>query len=223
MKYTLFLTFLFLFQSSQFHAQNELDNIDKLIDKMCFNFEANKELDDSLRLAILNQKFIIPFLDQYSESEQSDKEMLLFYRFQKQCEIFKEFILRIDPPKTDSWVSLTSKPKITISRDEIKKIKKIKRFYYIENSGEKTEVSIKKKYWIESFPDGTYSKLYFKWTENNKFELKFIESNNDIRKYFSSQGEVYNYEVISKEDNYYWIYIDSQKKSETLKFKLFIE
>jgi hypothetical protein len=36
---------------------------------MCVSFNINKNLSDSLRLLILNEKFILPYLNQFAESK----------------------------------------------------------------------------------------------------------------------------------------------------------
>ena len=212
---------LFLFISVFSFAQNE--NIESLTDKMCSNFRENIYLNDSVRIKTLNEKFIIPYLSKFSEKEQKKIIDNLYFRFQKNCQDFREYLYRVAPPQNDDWKKLESRPEITITDGEIALFKKTKNFYYFEYEGEKTIVNTNNKYWIETFADKTNSKLYFNWASRNGFELEFIESNNISRKNFSKKGDKYLYEVISKEDNYYWILAEIPGQSELLKFKLFDE
>ena len=59
--------------------------------------------------------------------------------------------------------------------------------------------------------------------KRNRFELEFIESNNVNRKSFSKKGEKYLYQVLSKENNYYWIMVEIPGQNRLVKFKLFAE
>jgi hypothetical protein len=209
----------FLFISVFILAQNE--NIDSLTNKMCSNFKQTIHLSDSARIKILNDEFIIPYLDKFSEKDREKTIDNLYFRFQKNCQNFREYLYRVDPPQKDDWIKLDSRPEIKITDSEIALLKKIKNLYYYEYEGEKTTVNTSNKYWIETFADGTNSKLYFNWLSRNKFELEFIESNNLGRKNFSKKGDKYIYEVVSKEKDYFWILVTIPGQAEILMFKLF--
>ena len=204
-------------------AQNLSDKSDEMIDKMCSDFKSTENLNDSLRIGSLNEKFIFPYLNQFPESERESKIDFIYFRFQKRCEYFRDYLQKVDPPKDDNWVRLTEKPKITVSENEIKEFKAHKDFYYFEYAGEKTLVKTDKKYWTETFSDNTNSKLFFKWVDKNEFELEFIESTNNTRKNFSKKGDKYVYKIINKENGYYWILCEIPGQSEILKFKLFVD
>lgn len=214
--------FLLIF-STNFLAQDHRDNSDRMIDEMCKDFKSTEKMNDSLRIESLNEKFVFPYLQQFSDSERDKKVDYLYLRFQKRCEDFREYLQKVDPPKGENWVRLNEKPNIIISDKEIKNFKSINDFYYFEYAGEKTLVKTNKMHWIETFSDGTNSKLFYKWIEKNKFELEFIDSTNRTRKNFSKKGDKYIYQIISKQDNYYWILCEIPGQSEILKFKLFIQ
>ncbi|QQQ28504.1 hypothetical protein [Chryseobacterium indoltheticum] len=205
------------------NAQNELDKTDKIIDEMCLNFKSTENLNDSLRIESLTQKFILPYLGQFSDSDYENKMENLYFRFQKRCEYFRDYLQRISPPQGENWMKLNARPEIKVSDKEINQFKNNSNFYYFEYSGEKTLVNTDKKYWTEIFEDGTSSKLLYTWIGKNKFELEFIESNNNTRKNFSKKGDKYFYEIINKESNYYWVIVEIPGQSEILKFKLFNE
>ncbi len=197
-------------------------NIDILTDEMCLSFKNNERLSDSVRITILNEKFIIPYLNQFSEAEKPSIIDQLYFRFQKNCKEFVDYLYRIDPPKKDDWKKLDSRPDIVITEKELDDFKNQHNFYYFEWEGEKTTVEISKKYWTETFADQTKSKLYFKWVSRNQFELEFIESNNAGRKNFSKKGDKYFYEIVSKENDYYWILVTIPGQQQLLMFKLFL-
>ncbi len=209
----------FLFVSVFSFAQNE--SIDNLTNEMCLSFKNNESLSDSVRITILNEKFIFPYLNQFPEAEKEHIIDNLYYRFQKNCKEFVDYLYRIDPPKKDDWKKLTTRPEIKVTNRDLAFLKSRHNFYYFEWGGKKTTVKITNKYWTETFSDGTYSKLYFRWLTNNQFELEFIESNNNGRKNFSKPGEKYFYEIVSKENNYYWILVTVPEQPQLLMFKLF--
>ncbi|RLJ34064.1 hypothetical protein CLU97_3557 [Chryseobacterium sp. 7] len=211
-----------LLLSTFLYAQNLSDTTDQMIDKMCLDLKKNETLSDSLKIESINQKFILPYLAQFPDSEHEDKFNHIYFRLQKRCQHFKEFLQRTDPIKNDSWIRLDTRPNITISESEINNFKNNNQFYYLEyDGGEKIIVKTDKNFWIETFVDGTNSKLHYKWIGKNKFELEFIESNNTIRKNFSKKGDRYIYQIINKEDNFYWILVESP--NEIVKFKLFVK
>lgn len=203
-------------------AQNHSDTTDQMIDKICSDLKQNESMSDSLKIKNISQKFIHPYLAQFSDSERQEKFNHLYFRLQNRCQSFKDYLQRIDPIKSDNWARLNTLPDITVSESEIKNFKNSSKFYYLEYDGDqKTIVKTDKNFWIETFTDGTYSKLSYKWISKNKFELEFIESNNNGRKNFSKKGDRYIYQIINKENNFYWILVETS--DEIIKFKLFVE
>jgi len=218
------LTFIItILLSTILTAQNQSDNTDKMIDGMCLDFKQNENLNDSLKFESLNKKFILSYLAQFPDSERENKIDYLYFQFQKRCAHFRDYLQRTDPPKNDNWVRMNVRPTITVSENEMNQFKKNTDFYYFEyDGGEKTIVKTDKSFWKETFADRTSSKLYYKWISKNKFELEFIESNNNSRKNFSKKGDQYIYEIISKENNFYWVFVEVPDQSEMVKFKLFV-
>lgn len=68
--------------------------------------------------------------------------------------------------------------------------------FYVESFGDTTRAAFENGVYKESFPDGSFSRLNFKWTEGCRFELEFVESNHYVKKDFSKPGEIYKYQVI---------------------------
>ncbi|RZJ39151.1 MAG: hypothetical protein EOO18_01600 [Chryseobacterium sp.] len=140
------------------------------------------------------------------------------------CEEFRALLSKANTQKNnENWVTVNKKPAININEKDLQLLKKSTDFYYFEASGKKVFVKTDNKYWTETFDDKTNSILYYKWLSANRFELEFIESNNVNRKSFSKKGEKYLYEVLSKENNYYWIMFEIPGQNRLVKFKLFAE
>jgi hypothetical protein len=57
--------------------------------------------------------------------------------------------------------------------------------------------------WQDRFTDGTYSKCNYDWQNDTEFNLIFLKSNNESRLNVSYKGDIYCYQLLSKEDNYY--------------------
>lgn len=83
-----------------------------------------------------------------------------------------------------------------LSVDECRKFTLQEGLFYVEAYGDTTNLSLKNDTYIETFPDGSYSKLKFRWTDGCNFEIEFVESNHYIKKNMSEPGEVYQYTVI---------------------------
>ncbi len=217
-----FMSVIAVLLSTFLYTQNHSDATDQMIDKICLDLKQNESLNDSLKIKSISQKFIYPYLAQFPDSERQDKFDHIYFRLQNRCQSFKDYLQRVDPIKSDNWIRLNERPSITISESEIKNFKNNREFYYLEYDGDKkTIVKTDKNFWIETFPDGTYSKLSYKWISKNRFELEFIESNNSAKKNFSKKGDQYIYQIINKENNFYWILVESP--AEIVKFKLFVE
>jgi hypothetical protein len=52
----------------------------------------------------------------------------------------------------------------------------------------------------------------FKWVDDCKFDIEFIESNNITRKNYSKQGEKYRYEILGETAHYYLMLFEFQAR-----------
>jgi hypothetical protein len=97
------------------------------------------------------------------------------------------------------------------------------KYYYIEANGIDTIlVKITNGIYMETMPDGTYSKLKFYWQSASEFTIEFIESNNRVRKNYSRKGEKYNYELIEKGKNYYKLCVWGEQ-DDIMTFKIYVK
>jgi hypothetical protein len=195
---------------------------DKLIDDLCLDIKKAKNLSNEEKLIQIDQR-LIPYLSNFEENEIEEKFDYIFIRLQKVCEEFSSLIQEIQPPNVaDNWVKLSEYPTIEISEEELDEFKKHSLYYYYEYDGAITNVTITDNLWTDNFVDGTFSKLKFRWVSKTKFEIEFIESDNNIRKNLSKPGEKYYYQIINRENNYYWLLLEIPESNELWKFKFYI-
>lgn len=190
---------LFLFIPFCFSSQSIAD-IDQLTFSICKSLNGSQHSKvDSARIQDAFSENIPQFASQFKLNDFSvDLMSKIFLRLQRNCDEYKKIDRRLNPndPKSD-WVILDRKPISKISSSQCNLFfKKHSKFYYFEGNGDLTKVNIENGFWIDTFKDGTTSKLYFK-KKDCKIELTFIESDNAFRKNFRIKGDQYFYEVIS--------------------------
>ena len=193
-----------------------------IINEMCLEFKNTENLSDSLRIENMLSKKLYPYLRNIETSKVDSIGTSLFIRLQKDCPEFRSFLLK--ESNTNNFIPVDKMPEGSITTLEKKEFTKTKRFYYYEGAtDEKTKVLIENGYWFEKFPDNTYSKCKLIWTSNNEYALEFIESNNEARKSFNKKGDIFQYKLIKKENNYYIIAAQIKGQTEILLFKLYEE
>lgn len=221
LKNLIFLSLLFFCKTLLAQAENR--ETDKIIDEACLRFSKTENLSDSLRVKYLNENIIYPYMSATSSNNKKETLDAFLIRFQKRCESFSNFLIKVDNFNQDNWIVVDKRPESTVTKKELDILKQSNSLYYFEYTGNRTNVEAKNNYWIETFLDKTQSKLKYTWIGNNKFELEFIESNNFERKEFSRKGDKYIYEVINKVNDYYWVIAEIPGQSRLVKFKLFIK
>lgn len=222
MKY--YFTCLLFMISTIIFCQNIDEKRDLLIQKLCNILSKNKNLDDLARINLVNQDAnLIKYFKDFPKDKIEAEEEALFYRFQKNCKEYADLIKNYSEKNTENWVSINYLPQSTINESDFKLIKKSSEFYYFDYEGNKTIVKIENNNWIEYFIDESFSKLKLHWLNNNDFNLEFIESNNSMKKSFSRKGEIYQYRILSKENDYYWVVYYNNDLSNIVKFKFYIQ
>ena len=197
---------LILFFAISVNSQS-IQQIDSLNTNICKSLEKIDSLDKSKFQEVL-QNHIPSFYRRFKiDTEQkSDSLMdLIYFRLQKSCGFFVMLLSKLEGNKSD-WVLSEEKPKTEISKNELKKFFSTKKLSYKETDGKLVVVNNNSNLWSEKFEDGSFSKLEFIKTSQSTFTLKFIESNNEIRKNLSVKGEEYNYGIYSKSQNYYSVW-----------------
>ena len=219
-----YFTCLLFMISTIIFCQNIDEKRDLLIQNLCNILSKNKNLDDLARINLVNQDAnLIKYFKDLPKDKIEAEEEALFYRFQKNCKEYADLIKNYSEKNTENWVSINYLPQSTINESDFKLIKKSSEFYYFDYEGNKTIVKIENNNWIEYFIDESFSKLKLHWLNNNDFNLEFIESNNSMKKSFSRKGEIYQYRILSKENDYYWVVYYNNDLSNIVKFKFYIQ
>ena len=93
---------------------------------MCEILSSPDNTNDSLTFIVLNRAFITPYLMQFTESEWKEKGDGVFYRFQKRCIYFKNYLKKVNPTDLEDWVSFHDEPVSSITNQELDVFKKSK-------------------------------------------------------------------------------------------------
>lgn len=217
-----YISFLFLFFVSYSFSQ-EMKDIDKLSIDICNSINKSKEKEDSIKIQNAFSENFSPFAEKFKLSDLSDDlAQKIDYRLQKNCDWYQIYLSKIYGYNEKSdWKILDQKPEIKVKANECKDFfNKHSKFYYFESEGNKTLVDVSNNFWIDKFTDGTYSKLSFK-LQSCHFELQFIESNNIGRNNFSSQNDIYYYDIVSIEKNILTVIAYQKDSTKYYQFKLY--
>lgn len=220
MKRTILILALFFVISAK--SQN-IQQIDSLNQQICKSLEKFESLDESKFQEVL-RKHMPDFYTQYKidTKQKSDSLMdIIYFRLQKSCNKFIVLLSKLEENKSD-WEISEEKPKTEITKNELKSFFSAKKLHYKEYDGKIVIVSRDSNLWSEKFEDGSFSKLEFKETSESTFVLKFIESNNEMRKSLSVKGEEFKYGIYGKGQNYYSAWVLS-KEGKYYTFKLYVE
>jgi hypothetical protein len=199
-----------------------ITQIDSLTIEMCNSLSKLEDVEDKEKIMTIFKQHLPNAYKSFKVSSEKEADSLsdkIYYRLQHNCGLFRQILGRLEENKSD-WKIIQEKPLSEITNQEFNTFKSISQFYYKEYDGSIVNVSINENIWLEKFEDGTFSKLIFIPKKNGEFDLKFIESNNETRKNFSNEGEIYNYGVYLKDENSYYVWVKS-KDNTILSFKLY--
>lgn len=217
-----FLTLSFL-ASALIFGQEHTDDTEKLLDDMCIEFTQTAHLSDDERFYDPILKYLIPHRLKFKEEEWEAEVERIFQRYKEKCDSFRQFLIDTENNTYDNYKILAERPTANISKKDLAAFKKQQHFYYFDNAtNEKVSVEITKNHWTEHFANGTHSKTYFRWISNNQFELEFIESDNFVKDNLNKKGDKYYYEILSKENDFYWILTEVEGQTFLFKYKLFV-
>lgn len=201
-----------------------IQEIDSLTYEFC-DFVTNSQLkSDQKKIEVLNENMILPYLRKLKDVDTELVFNQIFFRLQRNCLEFILLLERLDPDSnSEKHERLREKPQTKLSDTELEEFKKREKFHYTEHDGTKTRVSIKNSFWTDRFKNKTYSKLTMRWISKAEFELEFIESDNLTRKNMSIPDDKYNYQIVSKEDKFYWMSYNIPGRDVYTKFKLYFK
>lgn len=183
-------------------AAQTMREIDSVSFEMCNNLEKLKISNDTLLINTFYNQQLIPYLSEMEPMKAEKIGTRLFFRLQRNCITFHELLNRLEPPV--GWEDYEEgKPVSEISKKELDEFKSNRKFYYFEGNGDTTFVEMEAGRWTDSFTDGTQSHLTYEWSTNDEFQLTFIRSDNLGRSNLSIKGDIYNYQVVKKEKDYF--------------------
>lgn len=214
------ILFIFLIGISNLAFSQTMTQIDSVSNVMCNYLKQSDIKNDTLKISSLYNEQFYPYLRKIDQSNTEKVGKQLYYRLQRNCLEFRELLDRLEPPK-EAIVRITKKPIPEISRKQLKQFKNQKDFYYLEVAGDTTNVVMKDGFWTDSFSNKTFSKLTYNWINDTEFELIFIESNNESRSNYSVKGDKYVYQVLSKEEGFYFMSVHILGQKTFDKFKIY--
>lgn len=168
------------------------------------------------------EKHLFTYLKFLNDSSKMDELNQIDIRFQRQCKEYGELIDRLNTQKGD-WKRVNVKPNTELKKDACLDFLKYKNYYYLSSNGDTVRLTIDKNFWVDHFNDGTFSKLKLYWVNDCEFEIEFIESDNYSRKQFSKPGDKYKYQIIQKNNNFYFMSAEIVGTSQFLTFKLYFQ
>jgi hypothetical protein len=184
--------------SAQTQAQK-----DSVINEICNTLNTTPELKDSLRIVNAFATHVHKFAGRYSESTRLELLQGIFQRAQRLCPQLRILLAQVSPPQGD-WRRVAERPIGKATKKDCRAFLNHEQYSYRESDGiSSVSVAIKKGIWTETFADGSYSRLRFRWTGDCEFDLVFIESNNITRKNMSKPGDNYHYRILERNDGQY--------------------
>ncbi|MGB6094494.1 MAG: hypothetical protein WBF83_12105 [Moheibacter sp.] len=194
---------------------------EKMYKELCNEFKQKTEKADTILIQKAYEKVVFPYLDKWNEEKWDSVSFSISVRLQKECPEYRQLLERIYPVETEEVKFFDKPQKSVISDTELQEFKDEKYFYYLANYVP-TYLIIDNGMWFEFFEDKTYSKNLMQWDDRNKFTLTFVESNNLMKKAYSREGDQYHYEIISKENDWYWIQMPEPGGNRFVNIKIYI-
>ena len=183
-KYLLFIIVFFSFSTVK--SQSEIIT-DSLLTEICNTIKSSTETNDSIKIVSAISIHLFALNYNRDDSEETNKiGEYIFFRLQKFCREFKDYLDKMYPTK-DNYKEVYEKPNSKLDKAACTEFLQIKEFYYLEDSGDTTKVTLDQNYWVDNFNDSTNSKLKFKWIDSCEFEIEFVESNNWVKKNLSNR------------------------------------
>jgi hypothetical protein len=200
-------------------AQSRVEK-DSLVNVICSKLTELGDKIDSLSATNILVVYTYTFINDYTTDREAANEIgiYIYSHLQKNCLTFYDYAIKKSPANPE-WQFTAAKPKSLLSKKECRGFTKRTDYYYLQMPKDTVNLATSNGLWIDSFQDGTTSKLKLKWVSDSDFELTFLESNNILRRNLSTPGEVYQYRVIDKNDSYYLICAEAVRNSRYAIFK----
>jgi hypothetical protein len=209
-----YLIILFLFVCCQ-------NSVEEIASKYCECLEENISLPYEEQ--ILKCDTIIYNLYELNDSQEdiSIKNVQLDAILQNNCEHYNLLIENIDLSELKENILNTSlginiESRLTTS--EGLEFRTTQDFYYFEANGDTTHLIIKDDIWNDHFNKNQYeSFLKIKWKSNCEFQLEMLHTTEPNRKVLYKKGDVFNYKIINRKENYYNVLVYTNEIKQNLR------
>ncbi len=200
-------------------SQSTMDN-DSIVNVICIDLNKDKKGTGEERI----NRVVPKHFERYAERFQADSieavKSNIFLRLQKLCPEFSKIITAMTSQYGD-WEVVDTEPVSVAKEEDCNSLFIRKQIKYLEPSGDTVNVLLNGSTWEEHFKDGTYSKLSVTHVSPCEFVLKFIESNNEVRRNFSKPGDEYRYITIEKTREYYKMFAGNKGADRKFLFRIY--
>jgi hypothetical protein len=227
MKKVLIILLIGITNSVFSQSSKEIDSISNIMCEYLKDVEIKKITNRKevlYKKISLYEKHLFPYLEKFEKLKAKNIEQKINYRLQRNCSEFRYLSNKIEN-REKNFSEINEKSNSTISEKELKEFKNKNKFYYFESAKDtiKVKVVMQNGKWEISFSDKTFCKMEYKWINEKKYELVFIESNNKFMSEYSVKGDKYIHQVLSKENGFYYININTEGQNTFTKFKMYYE
>lgn len=206
---------LFFYQS---HAQKNY-NFDSLANRVCESFKTTAAYPDSVRIEKAFEKHFTIF-EKRSQKEVEDIYLVLYLKLQMTCPGFDK-ISEMFTAGQDDGTTITEDLPGKVNASSCSKIYGQNWFYYIQGES-RISTYINDSSWKSLFPDGTYSLLKLRKTNDCEFIISFEESNNFVIANSLKKGHQFRYKVIEEFPEYYKVISEDMATKKKQLFKLYL-
>ena len=206
---------LFFYQSN---AQKNY-NFDSLANRICESFKTTAAYPDSVRIEKAFEKHLAIF-ENKSQKEAEDIYLVLYLKLQMTCPGFDRITEMVTAGKDDGKTITKDLPG-KANASSCSKIYGQNWFYYMQGES-RINTYINDSTWKSLFPDGTYSLLKLKKTNDCEFVISFEESNNFVIANSLTKGYRFRYRIIEEFPEYYQVLSEDIATKKKQLFKLYL-
>ncbi|MEO1051402.1 MAG: hypothetical protein AAFX87_12305 [Bacteroidota bacterium] len=211
---------LFLIASISLYAQRT-HKTDSVAERLCSALgEPSEGTPDSVRLQYGMESSLYPYLRTLKDEDIDNAWTKVHYSLLRNCPEYSTILYRRDEYFGD-WMLLDSEPLVQTSDDECSALLERDGMYYIDVTGDTVKISMKDGLWIDTFPNGTMSKLQITEFKGCNFRISFIESTNVSRMNMSKPGDEYEYIIYDTKEDYYLLAVKLAETNQFYSFKLY--
>ena len=200
-------------------AQSQ-NTVDSLVNEICLTITNDQNPNDSIRLFSGYVSHILAHVENNPDDNVEDFWNSIFLRLQVKCKEFINLSIRLNK-HNDNWIFVSEMPATSLSEFDCSEFYQIKKYKYIEPTGDTTSLKVNKRYWKDMLSDGTYSKLKLTKKTECDFDLTFIKSNNQIKNKLSIPGDKYRYRLIERNENYFLLGVEIETVNKVTLFKVY--